>query len=88
MTNSDGIITGMPPKATVAAGVTVKAAESASTLSTVTKGANDTITSTRPSSTLTGFSAGQSESPLQGNDAGALKASSLLIAAAMVAFLC
>jgi hypothetical protein len=87
-TNSDGIITGMPPVATVAAGVTGKA--DASTLSTITRGSsNDTITSSRtPSSTLTGFSSGQSDSPLQSNDASMLTTSSIIIAAAVMAFLC
>jgi len=86
-TDSNGVITGMPTKATVAAGVT----EAPSTMLTSTKAAsNATFSSKGPSSTRTGFSSGQTEPVQSTGGAGALtifSTSSVLIVGAVMAML-
>lgn len=57
MTNENGVITGMPPKATVAAGVTINP----NTLVTAIKSSNASLSSiARSSATQSGFSSSSS----------------------------
>jgi hypothetical protein len=82
-TDSNGVITGMPTKATIAAGVS----EAATTLSISTRSSNETFSSRTPSSTQAGFSI-ETDGPAQSNGAGATAVSGLVIVAAAFALLC
>jgi hypothetical protein len=82
MTDSNGVITGMPPKATIAAGVTVKPSSNSSvTLKTLTS-------SPGSSGTSSGFSFSSSTAkPATANGAASMSAPFVLGAAALVAAL-
>jgi hypothetical protein len=84
MTDSNGVITGMPPKATIAAGVTVKPSNSSVTLKTLTSSGSSGSSSTSSG----GFSFSTTTAkPVSANSAASLSGSIVLGAAAVVAAL-